>query len=713
MLAGTIERGAVPARGVHERLGRIGYQPALDGLRGLAVLAVLLFHAGHLRGGFLGVDLFFTLSGFLITTLLLAEHAAAGQVSLRHFWSRRARRLLPALYVVLAATVAYAVLFARTDSLQQIRGDAIAALAYVANWRTIATGGDYWSSYAAPSPLQHLWSLAVEEQFYILWPLIVVGLIALAARRGASSRRLLLGATAVLATLSAVWMAVLSGRGAAPTRMYIGTDTRAASILVGALAAIALAGRRSTGRAQPRWLRPAGTVVAVLAGVGLLVAWSRIDGSSSVALYRGGFVLHAVAVVAVIVVVTTWPSGAPARAVGVPPLRLIGLISYGLYLWHWPVYLVLTPARTGLSDWPLTGLRAAVAILLATVSYLLVERPIRAGALRAPTLRVVTPVTVAAIVAGVIVATVPPGPVVVSGPVALPTTVPASTSVDATSPPAAAPAPGAETGGAATATTAAPSTAAPTTAVAPSLLRTVPAVSPTSPVLVRTPTQDDRLRVLLFGDSYMYDASPGMAAALDATGLVDPTQSGLFGFTLTKGPWQVTLHDQLKDHRPELVVAMWARFDAAWMAEHGRDAYEPKLREAIGMMVDEGATVAIVGLAPSQTSGIDTSPVGLEINEVFASMVTAFPGKVVYLDPDPIVAPDGVPRLSIDTPAGPVRVRKADLSHFCPDGSARFGMALTTLLGDVAAVPVPDPGVWAYGDWRADGRFNDPPGACS
>ena len=261
---------------------------------------------------------------------------------------------------------------------------------------------------------------------------------------------------------------------------------------------------------------------------------------------------------------------------------------------------------------------------------------------------------------------------------------------------------------------AAPSTtAAPTTTEAPSLLRTVPPVTPTSPVLVRTPTPQDRLRVLLFGDSYMYDASPGMAAALDATGVIDSTQSGLWGFTLTEGPWRRTLEDQLADHRPELVVAMWARFDAAWLAEHGRAAYEPQLREAIAMMVDRGAAVAIVGLAPSQTSGVDTSPVGLEINDVFASMVTAFPGKVLYLDPDPIVAPDGVPRLTIDTPTGPLRVRKADLSHFCPDGSARFGEAVTTLLKDVAAIPAPDPAAWAYGGWRGDRRFDDPPGACS
>src|SRR5262245_41272123 len=187
-----------PAVGPATRPGRLAYQPALDGLRGVAVLAVLLFHAGHLRGGFLGVDLFFTLSGFLITTLLLAEHSARGRISLRNFWSRRARRLLPALYLVLGATVAYAALFARPDSLQQIRGDAFAALAYVANWHLIATGGSYWSQYAAPSPLEHLWSLAVEEQFYIVWPLLVVGILAWSRRRAGDGRARLLVVAAVL-----------------------------------------------------------------------------------------------------------------------------------------------------------------------------------------------------------------------------------------------------------------------------------------------------------------------------------------------------------------------------------------------------------------------------------------------------------------------------------------------------------------------------------
>ncbi len=245
----------------------------------------------------------------------------------------------------------------------------------------------------------------------------------------------------------------------------------------------------------------------------------------------------------------------------------------------------------------------------------------------------------------------------------------------------------------------------------PSLLKTQPPVSPGA-LRLRTPTKADPLRVLLFGDSYMFDASPGMAAALDATGVVDATQSGLWGFTITDGSWQKTIAERLDQSQPELVVAMWARFDETWLDKHGRDAYEPRLRDAIAMMVDHGASVAIVGLAPSQTDGLDTSPVARHINAVFRDMVAQFPGRVLYIDPDPIVAPDGVPRLTIQGPSGPIRVRKADLSHFCPDGSARFGEAMTTLLARTASVPTPDSAAWAFGGWRADARFDNPHGAC-
>ncbi len=261
------------------------YQPAFDGLRGAAVLAVLLFHAGHLRGGFLGVDLFFTLSGFLITTLLMAEHTGAGRISLVGFWSRRARRLLPALYLVLAATVAYAALFARPDSLEQIRGDTFAALAYVANWHLIATGGDYWSdvrrAVAARAPLEPGGGGAV------LPPLAARGggrAGALPPRAGADGRRGLLAVAGVLILLSTVWMGALAARGGSLTRAYFGTDTRAASILVGAFAALLMVRHGDRVRAVPG---PADDAAPRRRGrrpirVGLIVAWTRVDGSTSV-----------------------------------------------------------------------------------------------------------------------------------------------------------------------------------------------------------------------------------------------------------------------------------------------------------------------------------------------------------------------------------------------------------------------------------------------
>src|SRR5664279_6531447 len=150
---------------------------ALDGLRGAAVAGVLLFHGGHLLGGYLGVDLFFVLSGFLITSLLLVEAGARGTVGLGHFWARRARRLLPALALLMVGIALYCMVIASPTELAQIRGDALATLAYVANWRAVGASQNYWALFSAPSPLQHTWSLAIEEQFYLIWPLVFLGLL--------------------------------------------------------------------------------------------------------------------------------------------------------------------------------------------------------------------------------------------------------------------------------------------------------------------------------------------------------------------------------------------------------------------------------------------------------------------------------------------------------------------------------------------------------
>jgi peptidoglycan/LPS O-acetylase OafA/YrhL len=386
---------------------RLAHHPALDGIRGLAVAAVLAFHGGVavLPGGFLGVDAFFVLSGFLITSLLLAEHAGTGRIDLRAFWSRRARRLLPALLLVLAAVSALSRWTMPPEEAGALRIDALAALGYVANWRLMDRGGGYFAETAAPSPLQHTWSLAIEEQFYLVWPLLMVALLATTRGLAGTARRATLtGVCLAGAAASTVTGAVLSGH-AGNDRLYYGTDTRAAALLVGCALAVALAGRRPPERPQ----RLLG-LLAALGATGTGWLWVTADGASTW-LYHGGLLLAALCTAAVIAHAVRSPLSATARLLAFAPLALLGRISYGVYLWHWPVFGWLNAERTGQSGLPLLAVRCAVTLAAATVSYLLVERPLRhARWLRRP---LVTPATagaaVAACAAVAVLTTVPAG----------------------------------------------------------------------------------------------------------------------------------------------------------------------------------------------------------------------------------------------------------------------------------------------------------------
>jgi peptidoglycan/LPS O-acetylase OafA/YrhL len=373
--------------------------PALDGLRGAAVAGVLLFHAGHLRGGYLGVDLFFVLSGFLITSLLLLEGTGRGRIALGAFWARRARRLFPALAAVLLAVAAYAWLVAQPSDLAQIRADGIATLGYVANWRSVFADVDYWSLFVDPSPLQHTWSLAIEEQFYVLWPLVVWGLLRWRGR-GQLARSILVLAAAG-AGVSVLLMVTLYGDGDR-TRVYFGTDTRAGSILVGAALAAALS---LTGPIRRRWSRAAVEGAAVAGAVVLAVAWTSLDGGRP-ALYRGGMFVCALAAAAIIAAATSPTPGPVARVLAVAPLRGLGLISYGVYLWHWPIYLLLDEERTGLGGWTLVVVRVAATLAVSIASYRLLELPIRHGALRPRTIRVLALSSAGVVVAALVVTTV-------------------------------------------------------------------------------------------------------------------------------------------------------------------------------------------------------------------------------------------------------------------------------------------------------------------
>jgi peptidoglycan/LPS O-acetylase OafA/YrhL len=380
---------------------------ALDGLRGLAVAAVMCFHARVLgmRGGFLGVSAFFTLSGFLITSLLLAEHDRSGRIRLRNFWARRARRLLPAALLALAGIVAFGATIATADQQRALRGDVLSALGYVANWHFLAVGRSYSQLFSAPSPVLHFWSLAIEEQFYVVFPLLVA--LILRAGRG---RRSIFAAALVAGIGGSVFLGTMLATQAAGSRVYYGTDTRAAELLVGALLAVVLFRRRPDRRRTSA--SPLVTAVGVLALGTMFFWWMTVD-QTDVWLAKGGFALHACLTATVIAVVLR--PGPLASAVSVAPLAALGRISYGVYLFHWPIFLWLTPERTRLATAPLFGVRVALTLALAIASFHLLEQPIRTGVrLRGAWPRVGVPAAFAALFAGLFVVTAsPPAPAVV------------------------------------------------------------------------------------------------------------------------------------------------------------------------------------------------------------------------------------------------------------------------------------------------------------
>ena len=308
-----------------------------------------------------------------------------GALDLKAFWARRCRRLLPALLVVVTAVSAYAAVLAARDELNSLRTDALASLGYVANWRAIAVGSNYGDLFSAPSPLQHTWSLGIEEQWYLLWPVALLGLLWV-GRRFSAVPLMAVGAMAVAST---ALMAVLYDPGNLG-RAYYGTDTRCQSLLVGAGLAL-LVDRVRVGS----W-----AAVASVAALAWLWATTPLGAPW---LYHGGFLVCAL-LVALVIASTTRP-GPVRAALSMRPLPEIGLISYGLYLWHWPVYVVLSSQRTDLDGWPLLAVRLVVTAMLATVSYVAIERPVRSGTFRVPRPAMSVPALVGAVAALALVVT--------------------------------------------------------------------------------------------------------------------------------------------------------------------------------------------------------------------------------------------------------------------------------------------------------------------
>jgi peptidoglycan/LPS O-acetylase OafA/YrhL len=363
---------------------QLSYMPALDGVRACAVLAVMAYHGGmsFMPGGFFGVDAFFALSGFLITTLLIREHQGSGGIALRAFWARRARRLLPALFVVVLAVVLYARFVAAPGSYPALRLDAFSSLFYFANWHFILSSQNYFVATGPVSPLLPTWSLAIEEQFYIVWPIVVLLVLGVGRRTRSRDRSLwaLLALSSVGAAASAVEMAILFHPGLDATRVYFGTDTHGQSLLVGAALASAVAiwrvrrGEYVTSGVGRRTLG-----FAALGGLAVC-AWSSSHLTSNQGfVFRGGFILVSVSAALVLLSLVLDPTGVPSRVLSNATLRYLGTISYGLYLWHFPLDIALSEARIGFGGCPLFAVRTAAAIAVASASYYGLERPIRAG----------------------------------------------------------------------------------------------------------------------------------------------------------------------------------------------------------------------------------------------------------------------------------------------------------------------------------------------
>ncbi len=360
------------AHKTHNNAG-LPYMPGLDGLRALAVVAVIAYHSEieSIPGGFLGVEIFFVISGYLITALLLEEFNLNSAINLRQFWGRRARRLLPALFLYIGGSVAFA--YSMAEDVVPTKGEVLSTFGYVYNWFGIFQEISYTDVFERKNFFHHLWSLAVEEQFYLLWPILLLCLQRYIHRKVTISL-LILGITS-----SAFLMWTMYQPFEDPLRVYYGTDTRASGLLIGAL----LAYIWRPWNAEKSELFPKGKDALLPVGLGALgiLIWANMHYTllmpDADQLFRGGFLITSIVTAVVIACVVT-PNSNLNSILGLAPFVWVGKRSYGLYLWHWPVF-QLTRERVDvdISGWELFAVRMFVTLVLVEISYQCIERPIR------------------------------------------------------------------------------------------------------------------------------------------------------------------------------------------------------------------------------------------------------------------------------------------------------------------------------------------------
>ncbi len=678
---------------------KFGYQGSLDGLRALAVLAIIAYHFNYpwARGAYLSVDLFFILSGFLITTLLIMEWHRKDRIHLRQFWGRRARRLLPALMVVLVVVTAITVFAIPPWNRAGVRDDALASFFYVANWRFIAAKESYFELFSAASPLRHMWTLAIEEQFYLVWPLVTY--FSLRVARG--SLRVLTAVCIGGIGASVAIMAITYSPGD-PLRAYYGTDARAHTILMGALLAILLVVWKPGAAAQRR-VRIAGVAAFVV----MLYAWNVATGTSS-RYYHGGSLAYAA--LACVVIAGALQPGMLQKVLSFPPLAWIGRLSYGLYLFHWPLIVWLVPTRVhGLHGLPLNLLRLALTFAAATISFYLIELPIRER--RRPSFLVRR--------------SEPPAPRAaprnVARWLALPAIV-ATLAIVLASTTGASPAPSYLAGSQAPPSIALP--AHPTFAASRSKSRgstpgppTAPASIPAAPRYVPPPRTDfpwslgdplfcgtpradetrdaideahtlgapslrdraDGLRVLIVGDSTACSLYPGLKAVGDEVG-ADVYQAAVFGCGVASGQITTTRNEQITPHsercpfmvdeavtpavfelRPDVIVwlSLWEKSDLIVGNQTlvsgtpaGDAAMLARMDAELAKLTLYGAKVAVLteaAPAPNDAEGVANTSNAVDdagyarLQSILERFAARHPGEVTLVDLAKQICPDGPP----------------------------------------------------------------------
>ena len=355
---------------------RLGYRPALDGVRALSILLVLFFHAGvaGFTGGFFGVDIFFVLSGFLITSLLLEERVTSGSVSLLQFWRRRLKRLMPAIAVLVVGVNVVSLFMTPAGLYGHLGADTVSSLFFFANWHFITATSSYFFSLGVASPLNHMWSLAIEEQFYWIWPVALW----FALRRRVSATTLI-GGVLLVGIASQMWMTHGATNHVNTNRLYFGSDTHLQGLVAGAVAALLF----FTWRQDSSKLERASTWLARLAPLALmglgLSFW--LISEKSALLYRGGFAIVAVCAALLVLHLTSAPTALLGRLFALRPLVFVGKISFGLYLWHYPVFVFINRNNLHHARYSLLAIRLAVTFVVTVISYYLIERPLRRGAL--------------------------------------------------------------------------------------------------------------------------------------------------------------------------------------------------------------------------------------------------------------------------------------------------------------------------------------------